>query len=286
MSGGGEVAGPEAKTQTSSDYARGLCRAFGGAVIFGVPLMMTQEMWSLGFTIGRGRLLLFMAANLAVLVGLSYFAGFEKTFRLRDDLMDALAAFAVGSIASAAALLLFAVLTPEMSLGESVGKIALQSVPASIGAMLGSKQLGGGEDTGADETEKRDASYGGELFLMLVGALFLAFNIAPTEEVQLIAFQMTPFHALALGLVSLGLMHAFVYAIGFKGQESVAEGSTVTAAVLTYTIPGYAVALAMSFFVLWTFGRTDDVGLAQIATMTVVLGFPAAIGAATARLVI
>lgn len=222
MSGGGEVAGPEAKSQTSSDYARGLCRAFGGAVIFGVPLMMTQEMWSLGFTIGR----------------------------------------------------------------ESVGKIALQSVPASIGAMLGSKQLRGGEDTGAEETEKRDASYGGELPLMLVGALFLAFNIALTEEVQLIAFQMTPFHALALGLVSLGLMHAFVYAIGFKGQESVAEGSTVTAAVLTYTIPGYAVALAMSFFVLRTFGRTDDVGLAQIATMTVVLGFPAAIGAATARLVI
>jgi Putative integral membrane protein (DUF2391). len=30
------------------DYAIGLARAFGGTVIFGLPLLMTMEMWSLG----------------------------------------------------------------------------------------------------------------------------------------------------------------------------------------------------------------------------------------------
>ena len=34
------------------------------------------------------------------------------------------------------------------------------------------------------------------------GAIFLAFNVAPTEEMILLAFRMTAWHALALALVS------------------------------------------------------------------------------------
>ena len=109
--------------------------------------------------------------------------------------MDAFAAFGVGVITSAAMLALFGVITPATPWGEIVGKVALQSVPASLGAMLGRKQLGAEPDTEAEEERKREAGYGGELFLMLAGALFLAFNVAPTEEMVLIAFQMTPWHA-------------------------------------------------------------------------------------------
>lgn len=279
------MAPPNQAGETNASYAAGLGRAFGGALIFALPLMMTQEMWRLGFTIGPPRLLLFMAANAAILVGLSVFAGFEETVRLRDDVMDALAASGVGIVTSAVLLLLLGVLTPEMSWSEILGKVALQSVPASIGAMLGNRQLGG-EDAEAEKASKQGAGYGGELFLMLAGALFLAFNVAPTEEVQLIAHQMTPWHALALGLVSIGLLHAFVYAVGFAGQESRPEGASAACAFLTYTVAGYGVALLMSLYVLWTFGRTDEVGLAHVAMMTVVLGFPAALGAAVARLVV
>jgi uncharacterized membrane protein len=38
--------------------------------------------------------------------------------------------------------------------------------------------------------------------------------------------------------------------------------------------------------VLWSFGRTDGVSVAEITNMLVVLGFPASLGAATARLVV
>ena len=30
------------------DYACGLARALAGAILFGLPLLMTMEMWSLG----------------------------------------------------------------------------------------------------------------------------------------------------------------------------------------------------------------------------------------------
>jgi putative integral membrane protein (TIGR02587 family) len=272
--------------ETNALYAVGLARAFGGAVIFAIPLMMTMEMWWLGFSISRPRLLLFIGVNLFILIGLSYFAGFEKTFSWREDVMDALAAYAVGVIASTAILFLFAVLTLDMTWGEIVGKIALQSVPASIGAMLGRKQLGTDQDTEAEDERKREAGYAGELFLMLAGALFLAFNVAPTEEMILIAFQMTPWHALALGVSSIALLHIFVYALGFSGQESPPEGGTFTSTFLHFTLAGYGIALLVSLYVLWTFGRTDGTDFAQVAAMTVVLAFTAALGAATARLVI
>lgn len=272
--------------ETNRTYAVGLGRAFGGAVLFATPMLMTMEMWSLGFALSRPRLLLFMAVNFAVLVGLSYFAGFEKTFRWRDDVLDALAAFGVGVITSGAVLVLFAVLNAETTWSQILGKVALQSVPASVGAMLGAKQLGADQDTEAEEARKRHAGYPGELFLMLAGALFFAFNIAPTDEVQLIAFQMTPWHGLALVLASIGLLHVFVYAVGFSGQESFPENVPAPLVFLTYTVAGYGIGLAMSLYVLWTFGRTDDVGLSEVAMMAAVLGFPAALGAATARLVI
>ncbi len=274
--------GPE----TNKAYAIGLARAFGGAVIFAIPLLMTMEMWSLGFTMGRGRLLLFVAINFAILVGLSYFAGFEKTFSWKDDALDAFAAFGVGVITSAAMLALFGVVTLDMTWSEIVGKVALQSVPASLGAMLGRKQLGAEQDTGAEDERKREAGYRGELFLMLAGALFLAFNVAPTEEMILIAFQMTPWHALVLGAASIVLLHVFVYTVGFSGQESRPEGGTFLSTFLHFTLAGYGIALLVSLYVLWTFGRTDAVDLAQIAMMAVVLAFPAALGAAIARLVI
>jgi putative integral membrane protein (TIGR02587 family) len=268
------------------EYAAGLARAFGGALIFAVPLLMTMEMWSLGFSMDRTRLLLFMVVNFAVLVGLSYFAGFEKTFSWSEDVMDALAAFGVGVITSAAILALFAVITLDTAWPEVVGKVALQSVPASIGAMLGRKQLGAEQDLEAEDERKREAGYAGELFLMLAGALFLAFNMAPTEEMILIAFQMTPWHALALGAASVALLHLLVYALGFSGQESRPEGGTFLGTFVTFTLAGYGLSLLVSWYVLWSFGRTEGASLFEIMHMVVVLGFPAALGAATARLVI
>lgn len=272
--------------ETNKDYAIGLARAFGGAILFAVPLLMTMEMWWLGFSMGRGRLLLFMALNFVILVGLSYFAGFEKTFSWREDVIDALAAFGVGLVTSALMLALLAVITLDMTWNEIIGKVALQSVPASIGAMLGSKQLGAEQDIGAEEERKQEAGYGGELFLMVAGALFLAFNVAPTEEMILIAFQMSPLHALALGGASIFLLHVFVYAVGFSGQESRPEGGTFLRTFLHFTVAGYGIALLVSLYVLWTFGRTEGVAPAEIANMVVVLGFPASLGAAVARLVI
>ncbi|MGD9615143.1 MAG: TIGR02587 family membrane protein [Alphaproteobacteria bacterium] len=274
---------------SGAQYARDLARAFGGAIIFGFPLLMTMEMWWLGFYMNRFRLALFMALTLPVLLGLSYFAGFRRTFLWRENIMDALAAFGVGFVASAIMLAIFGILRSDMPLSEIVGKIGVQTVPASIGAILASKQMGSGggegEDSNEDENKAR-ASYGGELFLMAAGAIFVAFNVAPTEEMILIAYRMTPWHALALILCSMLMLHAFVYTVGFAGQEEPPGNTGLWRTFLHFTVAGYGIALLVGLYVLWTFGRTDDVQLTEIAMIVIVLGFPAALGAALARLVV
>lgn len=278
----GEAA--EGADRSAGHVYRGLARAFAGAILFAFPLLMTMEMWWLGFAMDRDRLFLFLVFTLALLFPLSYFVGFERTGGGFEDALDAVIAFGVGAIASAAMLALFGIITPAMPVGEIVGKIAVQTVPASIGAILARGQLGSQHsDTDAKE---RAAGYPGQLFIMLAGAVYLAFNVAPTEEMVLIAFKMTGLHAIALIVLSVGVLHAFVFALGWQGTEPVPEGIGFRWLLVSRSIAGYGIALVVSLYVLWTFGRTDDASPAQIAMMVTVLGFPAALGAAAARVVI
>ena len=93
----------------------------------------------------------------------------------------AFTAYGIGIAASALMLALFVIIEPGMPVSEILGKIAVQAVPASIGAVLARGQLGERDEPENDEPP----TYTQELFLMLVGALFLAFNVAPTEEMVL-----------------------------------------------------------------------------------------------------
>lgn len=260
-----------------------LARAFGGGIFFSLPLFMTMEMWWLSFNMERLRLVLFAILMTPVLIGLTHFAGFEETPKWRDSIRDAFVAQMVGLLMAASLLALFALLTPGMSLDEILGKLLLLSIPASFGATIASSQLGGGSED--SNREKFHSGYGTELFYMAAGALFFAFNVAPTEEMILIAFKMTPWHAIVMALATIAMMHAFVYVVEFRGQESTPEGSSITSVFLRYTVVGFALSLVISAFVLWTFGRFDNSGLGFMAIAMIVLAFPAALGASAARLI-
>ena len=262
----------------------GVARGGGGALLFSLPMLMTMEMWWLGFTVEPGRLALLLLVLLPFLVLLAEESGFEKTPGFREKLRDAFVAFAIGILVSSAILAVFGVLTPEQPLSNNLGMIAIQSVPASIGALLARSQLGG--QAAGDSAGSEDIRYLNELALMAVGALFLGLNVAPTEEVILIAYKMSPWHALALISLSLAVMHGFVFALEFRGSHAVPEGHARGGAFWRFTLPGYAIGLLVSLYVLWTFGRTDGIGVVQTMMTVLVLGFPAAIGAASARLVL
>ena len=263
-------------------WLRDLGRAFGGALLFGLPLLMTMEVWEAGAAMGPARQLAFLALGIPLLWGLSWYAGFSDQRGLVSDGLDVAVALAVGFITAGLLLFLFGVIQRGDPADEVAGRLMLQAAPAAMGALLARRQLAGGDDDAGGRDEDR-ASYPGELFLMAAGALFLALNMAPTEEMELIAYKASPLHILGLMTLSVALMHGIVYGAGFAGQEE--HGRPVTA-FFHFTLPGYAIALLTGLFVLWTFGRVGGQGVGELVSVVLVLGFPAAIGAAAARLLV
>lgn len=260
-------------------YLHGLARAAAGALIFAFPLLMTMEMWQFGFHMDRLRLALLLVINVGVVFGLSRFAGFRDPSDVLDDLLDALAALLVGFVVSTLLLLVLGLIGPESNVREAVGMIAVEAAPASLGAILANKQLQGNKAGKAPEDR---AGYLGQLFLMGAGALFFAYNVAPTEEMILIGFKMSPWHALVLVAASVLILHAVVFTVGFAGQK---PHERPWLAFWHFTLAGYGLALLISLYILWTFGRLDG-GLSDSVRAVVVLSFPSALGAALARLIV
>ena len=272
------------KTRTdptdTRDIATGLARGFGGALIFGLPMLMTNELWELGVSMDRLHLAVLLAGSVPLLVGVAHRIGFEASFGWREDLRDAAIALGIGFVAAASILLLFNLITPGHSLDAILGRITVQAAPTALGAILARSQFASQR---GDEKQEAFEGYFGTLFMMLVGALFLSLNIAPTEEMLEIAYTMTPWHGLGLVALTVAVMHAFVY-----GRDIGGDGGTTPwwSNFLRFTLVGYVIALAISLFALWVFGRAEAVGVGPTMMTVLVLGFPAGLGAAAARLIL
>ena len=274
-------------TERDRRFFTGLGRAFGGAIFFSLPLLMTMEMWWLGFYMDRPRLALFLLVMIPLLIGIDHYSGFEETTTWREDVEDAMVAYGVGFVASVAILSLLAVLGPSTSWREAVGMVSLQAIPASFGAVIAASQLAGdGDDNPTEERRKKNAGYPAQLLFMAAGAIFLAFNLAPTEEMVLLAYMMTPWHGLALLAATLLMMHGFVYAVSFRGTPKVVAGHSAWGLFFRFTVVGYAIALLLSAYVLWTFGRFDGEEMTLPVLQSVVVALPAGLGAAAARLIL
>ena len=263
----------------------GLARASGGALVFAIPMLMTLEMWSLGHAADPLRLAILLSLMPLLLIGLARYVGFRESSRLPDHLADAFVAVGVAAIGSALLLGVFGLLEAGMATREIAGKIGMQIVPGSMGAMLSRSQLGS-QPQGAEKRRLRHPSYSGELFLMFVGALFLSLSVAPTDEVLHIAHMMAPWQEVTLLLVSLIVMHAFVYFVEFRAKVPVEPGASLAGLFVRFTVVGYVIVLAVSLFLHCVFGTVDGLGPAELLSAVIDLSFLGAIGAAAARLLL
>ena len=104
-------------------------------------MLMTLEMWSLGHSADPIRLAILLLLTPLLLIGLAHYVGFRESSRLPDHVADAFVAVGVAAIGSAILLGLFGLLEAGMATREIAGKIGIQIVPGSIGAMLSRSQL-------------------------------------------------------------------------------------------------------------------------------------------------
>lgn len=263
---------------------RNFGRAAGGAVVFSLPMLMTMEFWGEGVKFSSARLLLLVVFSLPVLVLLSQYIGFERTNCWFDDIFDTVVAIGISAVICILVLMLFGVLEVGMPIYEWGTRVSVQLVPASLGALLARSQFSSKPITSDVKTEFEP--YGREMFFMLIGAIFLGLNIAPTDDLLLIAFQITPLQVLLLLLASILAMHSFVFSVDFRGGTSLSHKGNGWSSFVRLTLPGYIIALAISFCFLWLFHRTDSLNFTVAIYATIVLAFPCSIGAAAARLIL
>ena len=115
--------------------------------------------------------------------------------------------------------------------------------------------------------------------------MLFASNVAPTEEIIMIASEARVQNLLGLAVLSLMLTGLILYYIEFTGSgRFVAAQGRVS--VVVGTIVTYAVALVVSAAVLWFFGRMDDVPMNTAAAQVIVLGLAATLGASAGRLLL
>src|SRR5687767_5596004 len=139
-----------------------------------------MEMWWFGFYLERTRLVLFLLLGLPLVFGLSHFSGYSQNFTFTERLLDTLVSFAIGFTVAAILLTLIGEIGPGTSLSEAIGKIAVQTLPAAIGAVFSRSLLDSKDEE--EESKEHQASQGREIFLRVVGAFILGFTAAPTEE--------------------------------------------------------------------------------------------------------
>ena len=94
------------------------------------------------------------------------------------------------------------------------------------------------------------------MVIALCGAVLFAANVAPTEEIIMIATESHMAKLVGIALLSIALTAMILYYIEFTGSRRFVRRDGV-ASVVVGTVISYAVALAVSAMMLWFFGRFD-----------------------------
>ncbi len=67
--------------ESNRHFLTELGRAFGGAILFALPILMTMEMWWLGEGLEPWHLALLLSVNIPLLILFSYYIGFRDSFK-------------------------------------------------------------------------------------------------------------------------------------------------------------------------------------------------------------
>jgi putative integral membrane protein (TIGR02587 family) len=266
------------------EYARGMA----GGLMFSLPLLYTMEVWWAGFVAEPLRLILYVAATFVLLLGYNHYAGLHSDASWTEVVIDSVEEMGLGLVVAAIVLFLLGQLETDMHAYEIVGKVTIEAMTVAIGISVGTSQLGGGDDTrtkgGAEASAKEEVTFRGQIVIAACGAMLFAANVAPTEEILMIASEARIPNVLGLAALSILLTGSILYYIEFTGAGRFVLADGVVS-VLIGTIVTYAIALVVSAAVLWFFGRFDHALITCVA-QTVVLGLAASLGASAGRLLL
>lgn len=272
--------------ESFQEYGRGVA----GGLMFSLPLLYTMEVWWTGFNAHPWRLAAYVLATFVLLLGYNRYAGLRHDAGMMEVAIDSVEEMGISFVISALALFLLGRITPGMPANVIVGQIVIEAMTIAIGVSIGTAQLGGGggeeHDVGEGSGrggEQKEIHFGGQMLLAFCGATLFAANVAPTEEIVVIAIESSWLRLVGLALVSLLVGSLILHYSEFTGAREFV-GTDGLSTVVVESVITYAVALSTAALILWFFGRFDGVSLYTSLAQVVVLGVAATLGASAGRL--
>lgn len=279
------------------EYLRGIT----GGLLFSLPLLYTMEVWWTGFTVHPVRLLIYVLTTFTLLLAYNRYAGLRRDASQLEVAIDSVEEMGLGLVIAAVMLWLLGQINTDMNLTEIGGKIIVEAMTVAIGVSVGTAQLGGeakqegdtgmqGEDSQPSSTPvpflaDDEGDFGGQIAIALCGAVLFAANVAPTEEIIVIAIETSISRLLGLALVSIVLAVLILFYSDFTGSHRFSQIRGIKS-ILFGAIVTYAIALVAAAAILWFFGRFDDTTLFICLAQTVVLGLASTLGASAGRLLL
>ncbi len=256
-----------------------------------------MEVWWTGFIAKPFQLIMLLMVTYLLLLGYNRFAGMRTMASWRSVMIDSVEEMGISFVISFGMLLMLRrIELQNMAIDEIMGKIIVEAMGVAIGVSIGTAQLGDetgeeksaeNEDNAAEENKEgmKRSNRGGMLVLALCGSILIGSNVAPTEEVLMLAVEATSVNILFMALVSLALSVMVMFFSSFKGTARERPKNFIYE--LTFdTCLSYLIALASSAFVLWFFGRFTGVSFEVAFAQVIVLGVLASLGASAGRLLI
>lgn len=275
-----------------------LTRAAAAGLLFGIPLLFTMEVWWTGSHTSPGRLLAVLALIFVPVLVLNRTQGFraESDTRWRDAFVDTVETIAIAFLLTALVLVLLREIDATTPLRAALGKVVFESVAFAIGIGIAQHFLrhgrlegdgeGGGDGEGSEKAGRSGAvATLADVGATVIGAIFVGLNIAPTDEIPMLAAAMGPLALVAVVLASLVFSYAIVFEGGFANEEQRRSQPGLFQHPVTETAASYIVALLTAFAMLWLFQRVGGPWTVTLSHV-VVLGMPAAVGGAAGRLAV
>lgn len=275
-----------------------LIRGASGGFLFGIPLIYTMEVWWIGASVKPPRMVLALLLTFVIVFMLNRTAGFRKTedASVINALMDSVEAIALGMVCTSLVLVLLREITFNTPLHETVGKILYEGIPFTLGVALANQVLSGdrqGNDEKGDHPSRTKDKNGklnatlSDVGATIIGTIIIAFNIAPTDEVPMLASAVSGLRLLTVMAASLLISYAIVFAAGFANQQKRHQQQGIFQHPMSETVISYLISLISAAVMLVFFDKLswDDPWQLWLSH-TLILGLPATIGGAAGRLAV
>lgn len=272
-----------------------------GGFLFGIPLLYTMEVWFIGSYIEPPILLTILIVTFAIILAINRIEGFRprESETLPGAIAETIETLAIGLVCSTLMLIVLQRIDLQTSLSEALGKIVFEGVPFSLGVAFSRSLLSGDAEIDLDENSDSTGFNSNseqavvwkytlaDLSATAIGALFIAFSIAPTDEVTMLAASATPGWLLVVVATSLIVSYGIVFASNITNYQERLQQPGLFQTPSGETVISYLFSLFIGMLMLWFFQKISfsEPGFIWLR-YSIILGLPASIGGAAGRLAV